>query len=365
LKQKIAEFTTAIAEINDVENTEDFKHPLLTKIKFIFATNEGAHLSTASAVPGKKQGIKEEDFDEVIKSAINAPLKMRFLGARGIGNHLGSIPIGHITGMTKTELEDGVKALLAEAVLYTNEYPDEVQYLKDAFAEGKSPGISYEILHSADSPIENGVQWLKNMVTQAATIVRSPAYGDRTAILALAANKELTTEEFTEGIIQLVTPQETTIEGGSEMDEKDKKIKELEDRIVALAAEKETEVTAKSTLQGQIDALTGELETLRGENATFKKNELVATRTKAFVDAGLKLEADASKAEAKKEFWAKMDDATFAEYIEDLKAVSGKATALAEAADRHGIRVPRLAVASNGEGRSLDELKAELRVRNN
>src|SRR5258706_5490689 len=114
------------------------------------------------------------------------------------------------------------------------------------------------------------------------------------------------------------------------MDDKDKKITELENRIVALAAEKETEVTAKATLQGQIDTLTGELETLRGDNATYKKNEMITSRTKAFTDAGLKIEADASKAEAKKEFWAKMNDATFAEYIDDLKAAS-QATVLAAA----------------------------------
>lgn len=361
LKPNIAEFNTAIAEIEDVSNPEDAQHPLQTRMKFIFATNEGAKLSTALAAP--KQGIKEEDFDEVIRTAINAPVKLRYMGVRGIGNHIGSIPIGHIVGMVKTTLDDGVKALLAEAVLYTQEFPEEVKYLKEAYASGKAPGISYEIIHSADSPVENGVQWLKNMITQAATIVRSPAYGNRTAILALASNKDLTTEEFTSGILELITPQVPTNKGGSEMDEKDKKIKELEERIVALAAEKETEVTTGKTLKTQIDELTGQLDTLKAENSTYKRNELLTTRTKAFTDAGLTLEADASKADAKKEFWSKMDDATFTEYVADLKAASEKATALASASG-HGTRIPRLAVASNGEGKSLDELKAELRVRN-
>ena len=116
------------------------------------------------------QGIELEDFDEVIKTSINMPIKMFYTGS-GTGNHLGSYVIGHITGMEKAQAEDGTNQLIADAVLYAEEFPEEVKYLKEAYAEKRPPGISYEIIYG-DSIIKNGVQWLKKMFTTAATLVR-------------------------------------------------------------------------------------------------------------------------------------------------------------------------------------------------
>lgn len=355
---EIKEFTTAIAEIADMPS-EDKTHPLLTKIKFIFATNEGANLMTRT--PGLKQGIKEEDFDEVIKTAVNMPIKMRYLGRKGgAGSHLGSISIGHITNMDKVELENNVKALAAEGVLYTYEYPEEVEYLKEAYATGEAPGISYEIRHDpTKSVIESGVEWIKSLITQAATIVKSPAYGKRTAILALASNREISNEELTEEVLSIITPIETTNKGGSQMDEKDKEIKRLE----ALAAEKETALTGKTTeletLRSELEAIKTDLTATKTENESLKKTILMESRAKAYAEAGLKFDEDAAKAQAKKDLLSKMDDDVFTAYIADLKEASTKKTAaaLASASDRG---VPRLTATEKVE--SLDDLKTSLRV---
>lgn len=348
------EISTAIAEIADIPVEEG--HPLLTRMKFIFATaNEGFDLSTKKS--GLKQGIKEEDFDDIIKTSINTPVKMRYLGRGGIGNHLGSIPIGHIIGMEKTQLGDGTVALAAEAVLYRTEYPDEVDFLKTAFASGEAPGVSYEIQYSSkNSVIENGVEWIKGLVTQAATIVRSPAYGNRTAILALASNKELTDEELNDSLKEIIT-EASQEEGGSDMD-KDKEI----ERLTALASEKEAALVGKNEeiekVKKDLEETNTKLAEATSENEGLKKTVLLEKRATEYVAAGLAFDEDTEKATAKKELLAKMDDDVFAGYLADLKAASAtkKTVAMASASDRG---VPRLTAKEGNE--SLDDLKAGLR----
>jgi hypothetical protein len=158
-------FNLALAEIQDVPSG-DFNHPYLTRVKFVFADDQGAQTSTAPG--GLMQGIKFEDFDAAIKTGLNMPIKMAYTGD-GVGNHLGSYVIGHITQMEKAQAEDGSNQIVADGVLYTEEYPEEVAYLKKAKAEGKAPGTSYEIIYK-DSLIENGVQWLKDFFSDICTL---------------------------------------------------------------------------------------------------------------------------------------------------------------------------------------------------
>lgn len=347
------EFTTAIAELADVEG--EYEHPLLTRIKFILTTNEPYNLSTSKK--NMKQGIREEDFDDVIRTGVGMPIKMRYL-RNSVGTHLGSIPIGHISKIEKTELENGVKALAAEGVLYTSEYPEEVDYLKVAYAAKEAPGISYEIRHDANkSIIENGVEWIKDLITQAATIVRSPAYGNRTAILALASNKELNSEELNDELRTLITPIDAD-KGGKQMEEKEKEIT----RLTALAAEKEK---ALGEVNAEIEKLRGDLKTAQDDlaSAATKNGELehsikLETRARSYAEAGLTFDEDVEKAKTKKELLAKMDEEVFAAYLADLKEFASKksTTALASAPNRG---VPRLT--AQEKETPLDDLKEQLR----
>jgi hypothetical protein len=93
-------FNLALAEIQDVPSG-DFNHPYLTRVKFVFADDQGAQTSTAPG--GLMQGIKFEDFDAAIKTGLNMPIKMAYTGD-GVGNHLGSYVIGHITHRLRTEV---------------------------------------------------------------------------------------------------------------------------------------------------------------------------------------------------------------------------------------------------------------------
>jgi len=348
------QFTTAIAELADIDG--EYEHPLLTRIKFILTTNEPYTLSTSQK--NMKQGIKEEDFNDVIRTGVGMPIKMRYL-RKSVGNHLGSIPIGHISKIEKIDMENGIKALAAEGVLYTSEYPEEIDYLKVAYAAKEAPGISYEIRHDANkSIIENGVEWIKDLITQAATIVRSPAYGNRTAILALASNKELSTDELNEELLSLITPKDAD-KGGKPMEEKDEK--EIA-RLTALAAEKEKALGDTTT---ELDKVRGELKTALDDlaaantrNGELEHSIKIEARARSYAEAGLTFDEDAEKAKTKKELLAKMDDEVFATYIADLKEFASKksTTALASAPNRG---VPRLT--AQDKETPLDDLKEALR----
>lgn len=179
---------SALAEITP----EDFTHPGLRLVKFVFCDNQ----------PNENgQGIAEEDFDEIIKSGVGTPIKMRFFGNTA-GGHIGSIPIGYIKNMYKED-DGNTKKLIADATLFADEYPDEIQYLQEAYDKGEAPGISWELKYN-NSVIKDGIEWLKGLVTRAATFVRHPAYGNRTAILALASNKEISDEQLTEALQEIL-----------------------------------------------------------------------------------------------------------------------------------------------------------------
>lgn len=174
---------------------QDFVHPGLRTVRFIFCDDQ----------PNENgQGIEYSDFAELKQSAIGTPIKVKFLG-KGVGGHYSSIPIGHIKAMSEREAEGGVHQLIADGILYAEEYPDEVEYLAHSFAEGKAPGVSWELSYNSErSIVKNGIQWLKGLLTRAATFVSDPAYGNRTAILALASNRNIDAAQFMEELTMLV-----------------------------------------------------------------------------------------------------------------------------------------------------------------
>lgn len=308
--EKLLVWKSALAEISP----EDFSHPGLRMARFIFCDDQ----------PNDNlQGIEYEDFEEIKKSAIGTPVKIKFFGASA-GGHLGSIPIGFIKDMFERQV-DGVNQLVADAVLFATEFPDEVEYLETSFAEGKAPGISWEIGYHT-SIIREGVEWIKGLVTRAATFVRNPAYGNRTAIIALASNRELTDEQMMVELSELAndnSPKITDEGGNNRMDEKE--LQELRDKLAALEtslAEKTTEIT---DLTAKIESLTTTVAEKDSKIAEFERKELVASRTAQIVEAGIELPTDPEKLAAKQAFYADMTEEGFAEYKEDLTSNIEKA----------------------------------------
>jgi hypothetical protein len=330
---------------------EDFIHPSLKKVRFVL-TDDQANANS--------QGIEYEDFPDVAKTAINMPIKMLFDGKK-IGGHVNSITIGHITNVNEDlDQSDGVHRLIADGVLYAEEFPTEVQHLVDLFEAKKSPGFSWELGYE-NSIIKNGINWLKGLVTKAATLVGNPAYGSRTALLALASNSNLSEEEFSKELIALagITPIET-IEGGNNVTEEEKtKLAELESTAAIL--------TARITeLEGQLEAANAEKTAQADVIAGYKKNDLITARVQALTDAGIKVEVD----DTKKEFFAALSEEVFTTYVADLADVQKKATKTGTAtAERKGMpNIPKpnaQAETENDELPSFAELKTRMKTFSN
>lgn len=306
-------------------------HPGLARGRFVFCDDQ----------PNRNnQGIEYEDFPEIKATLIGSPVKMRFSKGKE-DNHAGSIPIGHIDGFIEEE-ENGVHTLIADCVLYAEEFPEEIQYLRTAFAEDKAPGLSYEVRYR-NSIIKDGIEWVKNLAVRAATFVRNPAYGNRTRLLALASNQNISPEDFMQELIAMANEEnsDNTEKGGNKR-MTDQEIQKLQDDLrtaQTALAEKVTELTEKD---GVIQGLTTEKETLTSslkekdtKIAEFETKEVLASRKASLVDAGITLEI-------KPERLTSMDNESFAAYVEDLKAVAAtkKPAKLALASDK-GTAVPR------------------------
>jgi len=323
-------FESAIASIEEVPS-DNFKHPFLTIAKFVFADDKGN-------VNG--QGIEVEDFPAVALSAIDMPVKMKFTG-RGPENHTGSVPIGHIKTMDSTA-EDGVNKLIATAVLYADEFPEEITFLKDTFASGHAPGISWELAYK-DSVVKEGIEWLKSIVTKAATFVRTPAYGSRTHLMALASSNENSLVDLAREILAQanVSPDTQDNEGGNNVTEEE--LKKLQEKMQAEAASKDSEIARLTALLSDKD---GEIQKLSDEVGTMKQAALVETRTQQIVAAGIPLEADAEKLTKKKSFWASLTEDAFNEYLSDLVAAKQSAAVATASAASNGEGLPRMSVST-------------------
>lgn len=362
-----AQFESTIAEIIDVP-TDDFEHPFLTKVKFIFTDDRGN---------ANKQGIELEDFDSVAKSSINMPLKIRYTHA-GAGGHDFSIPIGHITRMYQETTEAGVAELIGEGVLYKEEYPDEVAYLKQTHEAGKAPGISWELSYQ-DSVTKAGVDWLKGVVTRAATFVKFPAYGNRTGLLAIAQSNiysitesQMMDTEFMDELKEIVDELNALVQGKPETEDEEDHQNDLlmggasqntggneVDELQKAQAELEAALAKVAELTAQLDTAQTTITDLTTENEGYKRNALVAERTAKIVEAGIKIESDQEKLAQKQELWLAMSPEIFEAYVTDL-AEASKPTQTAPkdkaaASSKEGL--PKFTAVA-GQEKTLDDLKA-------
>ena len=359
MKLRTTVFTSSLLSIAKASSEGHFHHPGLRYVRFVFLDDQPNE---------NKLGVEYEDFGAVAESAIGTPIKMRFLG-ESAGSHIGSIPIGHITDMTENTTETGVHQLIADGVLYAAEYPDEIDYLETAFASDKAPGISFEIAYEqAKAVVKEGITWIKNVVTRAATFVRNPAYGTRTALLALASNNSISDEDFADGLTAIANEMrpKNTNKGGNntvekELEELKAKYEALEKNFTKVTEEKAALETANASLTTEKDELQKKNDAHEVTLAAVAKEKLIAARTKAVAEAGITLESDEAKLQKKQEFWARMDEEGFAEYVDDLKAAAkpAKSTRFETIASASRERaVPK--ITGDADGGSLAELKARL-----
>lgn len=293
-------------------SAKDFAHPGLRTARIIYCDDQPN---------ANGYGVEHEDFPELIASIINTPVKMKFTG-QGPKGHKGSIPIGHVISASEEEV-NGVNRIVLDTILYAEDYPDEIEWLDMAYEEGKldaskMPGVSFEVTYH-NSILKEGVNWIKGLVARAATFVSHPAYGSRTALLALAADKNLSADDFFTELSALMENKESqnTTEGGNnrmekELEEALARIKDLE---AELATKDTTHAAEIATLNTTNETLTAEVAAKDETIADYERKEVLAERQAALAEAGITIELKAERL-------VSMSDEDFTEYVEDLKAVA-------------------------------------------
>jgi hypothetical protein len=152
---------------------EEYRNPLLTWVKIVFAD---------SKPNANNQGIKVDEFPNLIKSMAYMPIKANYKAESGLEGHDEAQQIGVI----KSGQQQADK-VLAIGALYNDEQPQVVEYFKNEFSNGGRVDFSWEIRYK-DSLLENGVEWLKQVTTKAVTAVKNPAYQGRTPLLSISTD---------------------------------------------------------------------------------------------------------------------------------------------------------------------------------
>jgi len=152
---------------------DEYKNPLLTWIKLIFADDQPN---------ANKQGIKQDEFPNLIKSMSYMPVKANYSAEEAdVQGHAGAIQIG----VLKEGQQEGNK-VVAIGALYNDEFPDVVEFFKKETSEGRVVNFSWEIRYK-DSKLEDEVEWLAGTTTKAVTAVKSPAYNGRTPLVSISS----------------------------------------------------------------------------------------------------------------------------------------------------------------------------------
>lgn len=339
----------------------EISNPFLRHIKFTLTDD----------LPNSNQmQVPYDEFENIKSSIIGMPIKMRFFGQRaGVGNHPGSIPIGYITAVAEEKRpEDGANILIADGELFADEYPDIMDFLDTKMAAKDPPGISWELGYE-DTVVEQGISKLKGIVARAATFVRFPSYGKRTALLALASDTSLTDEEIEEEVTAIFKKEP---EGGNEqvdLTEALARIAELEaenEKIKQEAADKDSEISTLTATASRVQELEASVTELTGKVTTFETSALIAERTNKVAEAGYDLDTDAAALEEKQRVWASMSDEVFDVFLSGISSVAKKIPAKkAEASARGTLTIPKVGVDTSSNGgapASFDDLRSRMRV---
>ncbi len=188
----------------EIASKEMNLNPMLTYIRFILTDDRP-----------NSNGVKvpRSEFSNLIRSGFYMPIKMT---EGTISSHEGSTPIGVITYLR----EDGDK-IRGIAALWNVERPDDVQLIKDRYAEGKSLDISWEIGYADESTDEFGITSLETVFLRAATLVGIPADGGRTPITEVKSSTDDKEDETTMKEIEVLQARVLELETeNSELKEK-------------------------------------------------------------------------------------------------------------------------------------------------
>jgi len=252
---------------------------------------------------GNGHRIPKEEFDNIIKTGTYSPIKMASIlepkqHANAIGKAIG----------THAQFSKDENRLLALIVLWSNERPEEVAALEEAYKNGFPPQLSWEISYAEEVQEENNIIALRNVVLDGTAVVDDPAYQGRTPIVSFASQNQ------------------DTKENKEVEDELKAKIATLEDQIKALMVEKEA-----------ADKELSELRTFKAEIESEKERAQKLVELKAkFADAGL--EKDEAYFVDNADTLLKLDANSIDFMIQEL--VSFKKSASLQHEDKTNVEIP-------------------------
>jgi len=264
---------------------------------------------------GNKQQIPKEEFNNVIRSGINMPLKVA--AGKISEGHAEAFPIGVITNLSI----EGNK-IIGLAALWASERPEDVNLLKHLYNNKDNLNISWE-LNYTESESESGIQILRGVSMNAATLVGVPAYEGRTPVLALAqknkseVNKKMDTVEISEREYESL--KEDINKSKASIADFEKVVGEKDSEIERITAE----LTAKNKEFEELQEKTVELETFKTEAEAREADALKFKSIKdKFSEAGL--EMDDKYFDEKRDMFMAMEDTSIDFFIQELVGFAKK-----------------------------------------
>ena len=164
MKKQTAEFHGSIRATASAEN------PLQTVLEFTL-TDFQPNIN--------KQQIPRSEAENIIRSALNMPIKIKFQDGKQQG-HAGAYPIGTLSGVWLEQ-----DCIMARAIVWRDEASAEDNHLRSLFDSGESIGTSWEIYYT-DAEDQDGISVLQDCLFAATCIVEKPAYAERTRIKSLS-----------------------------------------------------------------------------------------------------------------------------------------------------------------------------------
>jgi hypothetical protein len=269
-----------------------------------------------------KNRVPLEEFDNVIKTGIFAPIKMAESEiSRGHQEAMGK-PIGTIAQLVKVN-----NKIIALAALWKRERPDEIELLKTMYKDGNPPNVSWELSY-AESKLDEGIETLYGISLNGLAVVNAPAYSGRTPFIAMASDQ---------------------------LNEEDKVEEELKQKISELETELEKLKMDLTTKDAELDSLRQYKQEVEAEKSKITR---LAEIKQKFEDA--KIEKDENYWNEKAEVLLKLDDASINFMIQELVSFS-EATA-----STTKVEIPNLHSTQDGKklsGRELGKALRELKLK--
>lgn len=149
-------------------------------LRFIFTDFKPNH---------NKVVIPFEEASNLIQTGKLRPIRIHlkkdtYSNTPKLGEHSDTVAVGTITELY---LNEEKSAIYAHAQLWGDEFPEVESYIRENTDRIR---FSWEVYYEDSSIDDDGIKRLKGCVTKAATIVKTPAYGDRTKLVSFASEEK-------------------------------------------------------------------------------------------------------------------------------------------------------------------------------